>query len=191
VQSIVEQQVKADGLRGVLARVDVGNRTLGRIAVGNSIAGVRTNFRMHFRIGSIAIPYVIDVLLQLQDAGRLSLDDPLSKWLPELRDGDRVTLRMLANSTSCYADWAQENPAFINTLYANVFRQWTTNELLKIALARPVVCAPGTCFHYAHTNFVILDKVIHRVTGRPVAQLLRPTRPAPARTAPHGDLGAA
>jgi len=65
---------------------------------------------MHFRIGSIAIPYVIDLLLQLQDRGRLSLDDPVSNWLPDLPNADRVTLRMLANSTSGYADWIQENP---------------------------------------------------------------------------------
>jgi D-alanyl-D-alanine carboxypeptidase len=173
VRAIVDQQVRANGLRGVLARVDLGNRTLARVAAGDSMAGVPANFRMHFRIGSIAIPYVIDVLLQLQDAGRLSLDDRVSKWLPKLPNADRVTLRMLANSTSGYADWIQENPAFVNTLYANVFRQWTTNELLQIALARPVLCQPGTCFHYAHTNFIVLGKVIQRVTRRPVTELLR------------------
>lgn len=107
VEAIVHRQVEANGLRGVLARVDLGNRTLARVAAGNSMPGVPTNFRMHFRIGSIAIPYVIDVLLQLQDAGRLSLDDPLSKWLPKLLNADRVRLRMLANSTSGYADWAR------------------------------------------------------------------------------------
>src|SRR3954454_13204600 len=173
VEAIVHRQVAANGLRGGLARVDVANRTMARVAAGNSMPGVPTNFRMHFRIGSIAIPYVIDVLLQLRDAGRLSLDDPLSNWLPELPNADRVTLRMLANSTSGYADWIQENPTFSNTLYANVFRHWTTNELLDIALARPVLCQPGTCFHYAHTNFIVLGKVIERVTRRPVTQLLR------------------
>jgi D-alanyl-D-alanine carboxypeptidase len=128
---------------------------------------------MHFRIGSIAIPYVIDLLLQLQDKGRLSLDDPVSKWLPDLPNADRVTLRMLANSTSGYADWIQENPDFLNTLYAGVFRQWQTEELLEIALARPRLCEPGACFHYAHTNFIILGKVIREVTGQRVAKLLR------------------
>jgi CubicO group peptidase (beta-lactamase class C family) len=111
------------------------------------MTGVPTNLRMHFRIGSIAIPYVIDLLLQLQDRGRLSLDDPVSNWLPGLPNADRVTLRMLANTTSGYADWIQEDPDFINTLHAGVFRQWRTEELLEIALARPRLCEPGTCFH--------------------------------------------
>jgi D-alanyl-D-alanine carboxypeptidase len=173
IQAIVDQSLEENDLRGVLTRVDLRDRTLARVAAGESMAGVPTNLRMHFRIGSIAIPYVIDLLLQLQDRGRLSLDDPVSNCLPDLPNADRVTLRMLANTTSGYADWIQENPDFINTLYAGVFRQWKTEELLKIALARPRLCEPGTCFHYAHTNFIILGKVINRVTGQPVAKLLR------------------
>jgi D-alanyl-D-alanine carboxypeptidase len=173
IQAIVDRSVEDNGLRGVLTRVDLGDRTLARVAAGESMAGVPTNLRMHFRIGSIAIPYVIDLLLQLQDKGRLSLDDPVSKWLPDLPNADRVTLRMLANSTSGYADWIQENPDFLNTLYAGVFRQWQTEELLEIALARPRLCEPGACFHYAHTNFIILGKVIREVTGQRVAKLLR------------------
>ena len=110
VRAIVERSIQDNGLRAALARVDLGGRTLVRVAAGESMAGVPANLRMHFRNGSIAIPYVIDLLLQLQDKGRLSLDDPVSKWLPHLPNADRVTLRMLANSTSGYADWIQENP---------------------------------------------------------------------------------
>ena len=99
-------------LRGVITRIDLGDRTLARVAAGNSMEGVPTNFRMHFRIGSIAIPYVIDLLLQLEDKGRISLDDRLSKWFPEFPNADLITLRMLASSTTGYPDWIQENPAF-------------------------------------------------------------------------------
>jgi D-alanyl-D-alanine carboxypeptidase len=173
IRAIVERSVKDNGVRAALTRVDLGDRTIARVSVGESMAGVPANLRMHFRIGSIAIPYVIDLLLQLQDEGRLSLDDSVSNWLPSLPDADRVTLRMLATSTSGYADWVQENPDFVQTLYADVFRQWQTKELLEIALARPRVCQPGTCFHYAHTNFIILGMVIQAVTGKPVEKLLR------------------
>ncbi len=46
------------------------------------MTGVPATTRMHWRIGSMAIPYVTTLLLQLQDRGKLSLDDPVSKWLP-------------------------------------------------------------------------------------------------------------
>src|SRR5215218_8950351 len=206
VDAIVNRAVQDNDLRAVLLRIDVGDRTLTRISAGESMPGVPATRRMHFRIGAIAIPYLIDLLLQLQDSGRLSLDDPVSKWFPDLPNADRVTLRMLANSTSGYADWVQGNDEFSATLLDDVFRQWKTRELLDIALARPLVCAPGACFHYAHTNFVILDKVIHEVTGQSIAKLTRrrifrplglrqtkisalPAIPSPALHAYSGDRG--
>jgi D-alanyl-D-alanine carboxypeptidase len=173
VKKIVNRTLVEQHLRAALVRVDVGNRTLATATSGQSMAGVPASLRMHFRIGSIAIPYLIDLVLQLQDQGRLSLDDPVSKWFPRLPNADRVTLRMLASVTSGYPDWIQENPTFINTLYANPFRQWTTQELLNIALARPLICDPGTCFHYAHTNFIILARVVQKIAGRPLERLLR------------------
>ena len=48
------------------------------------MAGAPANMKMHFRIGSMAIPHLITLLLQLQDEGRLSLEDPLSNWLPQV-----------------------------------------------------------------------------------------------------------
>jgi len=173
VRSIVDRAVEENNLNAALVRVDVGNRTLATATPGESMAGVPATPRMNFRIGAIAIPYVVDLLLQLQDRGALSLDDRVGKWLPNLPNADRVTLRMLASSTSGYPDWIQGNPQFQEELLADVFRQWTTSELLGVAFAQPLICGPGECFHYAHTNFAILGKVIHRVTGRPVEKLLR------------------
>jgi CubicO group peptidase (beta-lactamase class C family) len=173
VRSIVRQVVEEDDLNAALVRVDVGNRTLATATPGESIAGVPATPRMNFRIGANAIPDVVDLLLQLQDRGALSLDDPVGEWLPNLPNADRVTLRMLASSTSGYPDWIQGNPQFQEELLADVFRRWTTSELLGVAFAQPLICGPGECFHYAHTNFAILGKVIHQVTGRPVEKLLR------------------
>jgi D-alanyl-D-alanine carboxypeptidase len=58
-------------------------------------------------------------------------------------------------------------------LFENPFRQFTSNELLHWAFTLPVACAPGTCFHYAHTNFAILSQVIAQVTGESVSKLIR------------------
>ena len=80
---------------------------------------------------------------------------------------------MLANNASGYRDYLQGNPAFEEALYANVFRQWRPEELLDYTFARPAACDPGTCFDYSHANFVILSDVVHEVTGKPVAKLMR------------------
>jgi CubicO group peptidase (beta-lactamase class C family) len=173
VAAIARRALAELGLRAVILRVAVGGRPLVTIALGNSMIGVPANPRMHFRIGSMAIPYLTNLLLQLQDDGRLSIHDKLSKWFPHLPNAKRITLEMLANNTSGYPDWIQGNPVFVDALFADVFRQWTPDELLAFAFDRPLACAPGTCFNYAHTNYVILSKVLRAVTGKPVASLMR------------------
>ncbi|MQA73549.1 MAG: serine hydrolase [Solirubrobacterales bacterium] len=173
VVTLARRAMRENGLRAVILRVDVGERNLVTTALGHSMVGVPATERMHFRIGSMAIPYLTTLLLQLRDEGRLRLDDKLADWFPELPEADRITLRMLANNTSGYRDYIQGNPAFAETLYANVFRQWKPAELLATALDRGPACEPGACFNYAHTNFILLSKVLREVTGRPVAKLMQ------------------
>ena len=160
-------------LNAVILRVDIGRRTVVDAALGHSMTGIPATTDMHFRIGSIAIPYLTTALLQLTEERRLSLDDKVSKWFPAYPNADKITLRMLATATSGYEDYTQNNPEFDEALAANEFRQWTEDELLGIAFAKPPACDPGACFHYAHTNFIVLGKILSRVTGQPVASLLR------------------
>ena len=173
IRALARRVAAGNDLRAVLLRVDVGGRTLATSALGNSMAGTPANLRMHFRIGSMAIPYLITLLLQEQDRGRLDLDDHVSKYLTDVPNANRITLRMLANSTSGYQDWIQGNQAFVDLLLSDVFRQWTPAELMRIAFARGPACDPGSCFHYAHTNFAVISRILRKVTGRPVATLMR------------------
>ncbi|MBS1863998.1 MAG: class A beta-lactamase-related serine hydrolase [Actinobacteria bacterium] len=168
IEAIVRDEMARQGLKAAIVRVDTGTRPLLSRAYGQSMAGVPANTRMHFRIGSMAIPYLITVLLQLQEEGRLSLDDKLSEYRPQLPDANQITLRMLAENTSGYLDWIQGNKSFATALFGNVFKQWSVRELLAIAFARGMGCAPGTCFKYAHTNYAVLAQVISVVTGHSV-----------------------
>jgi D-alanyl-D-alanine carboxypeptidase len=172
VEAMVRAAMPEMGLRSTIIRVDTGEEALVDAAFGNSMKGTPASPRMYWRIGSIAIPYLIDVLLQLQDEGKLSLDDPLSKYRPNFPEANEVTLRMLASVTSGYPDFIQGNEAFQKQLFENPFRQWTPDELIHWAFTLPVVCKPETCFHYAHTNFAILSQVISKVTGKSISALI-------------------
>jgi D-alanyl-D-alanine carboxypeptidase len=172
IAAITRETMRSLGIRATILRVDTGTRPLLSKAFGTSMAGVSASRDMHFRIGSMAIPHLITLLLQLEDEGRLSLDDKLSTFLPGMPDADRITLRMLANNTSGYPDWIQGNQSFVELLLANVFKQWTVSELLAHAFARGPACDPGTCFNYAHTNYAVLSKVISTVTGRSIDSLM-------------------
>lgn len=172
IEAMVEAAMPELGLRATIMRVDTGEEPLVNAGFGNSMKGVPASPRMYFRIGSIAIPYLINLLLQLEDEGKLSLNDKLAKYRPNFPEANEVTLRMLANVTSGYPDWVQHNEPFQKLLFENPFRQFTSNELLHFAFTQPVACAPGTCFHYAHTNFAILSQVISKVTGEPISKLI-------------------
>jgi D-alanyl-D-alanine carboxypeptidase len=173
VEGIVRGAMSEMGLRASIVQVDTGDEALVRAGFGNSMKGTPARPDMYFRIGSIAIPYLINLLLELEAEGKLSLDDPLSKYRPNFPEAEDVTLRMLASVTSGYPDWIQGNEPFQKVLLENPFRQWTSNELLHWAFTLPTVCPPGTCFHYAHTNFAILAQVVSQVTGKSVATLMR------------------
>ena len=172
VRHIAASVMAEEGGRAVIVRVDLGGRTLVNRAYGKSMEGVRARPDMHFRPGAMTIPMLTTLLLQLQDEHRLDLDDPLSRWYPQFPNADRVTLRMLASSTTGYPDYIQGNPPFLADFHADVFRHWTDDELLGYAFRQPLPCAPGACFHYAHTNFVILGRVVERVTRRSVTSLI-------------------
>jgi CubicO group peptidase (beta-lactamase class C family) len=173
IVSIAKSVMAKDDAKGVVLRVDIGNDTIVNKGLGISQIGSPVTPDMYWRPGSMAIPMLTSIELQLQQQGKLSLDDPLSKWYPEYPNADKVTLRMLSSVTSGYPDFIQENPPFQAALLAEPFRQWTDDELLHYAFALPIVCAPGTCFHYAHTNFILLGNVIQKVTGKSVTDLIQ------------------
>jgi D-alanyl-D-alanine carboxypeptidase len=172
IDAIVQAAMAKHHLKAVLAGVAIDGRPLAMLAKGESMTGVQATPAMHFRAGAVAIAYMGTVLLQQHDKGVLALDDKLSKWFPSYPNADRITLAMLANSSSGYADYVAD-PSFVANYLADPFRQWSPEELTAIAFRRPMVCAPATCWSYAHTNFVVLGQVLEKATGRPLDELIR------------------
>jgi CubicO group peptidase (beta-lactamase class C family) len=172
IDRIVRDGMARHRLKAVLAGVSVDGRPLFVAAWGESMTGVPATPDMHFRNGAVAIAYIGTVLLQLHDKGVLNIDDTLSRWFPDYPRADRITLKMLINGTSGYPDYVPYQK-FIDLFYADPFRQWTPDELVALALERPLPCEPGACWSYAHTNFVILGKVLEKASGRPLEDLIR------------------
>lgn len=168
LRAIVADGMREQGLRAAIVDISVGGVPVLSQAWGESGDGQAATFDMHWRNGAIAIAYLATVMLQLQDQGLLSIDDKLSKWLPQLPQADRITLAMLANNSSGYADYVNFLP-----LMDDVHRQWTQDELLAGGLDQPMKCAPGTCFAYSHANYVILGRVLSMAGGKPVADLIQ------------------
>ncbi|MFD7975434.1 serine hydrolase domain-containing protein [Streptomyces sp. NPDC059071] len=169
---IAEQAKKDMALKSVILRVTVDGREVVTTALGESMTGVPAEPAMHFRNGNIAISYMGTALLRLVDQGRVGLDDPVARWLPDLPQGERITLRMLGASTTGLVDYVRL-PAFQNAVSADPFRQWTAKELVKLSTDQQRWYAPGTNWSYSHANFVLLGAALEKITGTRLDALLR------------------
>jgi D-alanyl-D-alanine carboxypeptidase len=134
-----------------------------------------------FRAGSVTKTFVATVIMQLVAEHRLRLDEPVDRWLPGLLpDRGPITVRELLNHTSGLynlTDALPLNPP-IDFLPLR-WKTWTTNGLVKFAIAHGSLFDPGTEYHYSDTDYLVLGLLINRVTGRSYAQeindrILRP-----------------
>jgi D-alanyl-D-alanine carboxypeptidase len=123
-----------------------------------------------FSIASITKTFVTATIMQLVDEGTLSLDTRLSRFLPDYPRAKRITIRQLLAHTSGVFNYF-ESAAYQRAAYRDPSRRWTTKQILGFTGAP--YCAPGDCFHYSNTNFVLLGEVIRSVTGRSVAREIR------------------
>lgn len=173
VLRIVADTMARAHLKAAIVRVTANGKEIVTKAFGESMTGVPATTDMQFRNGAVAISYVSTLLLKLVDEKKVSLDDKLSKWLPDFPNADRVTLGELAQMTSGYPDYVLGNDAFDAQLYADPFRQWTTQELLAQISSRPLFYEPGANWNYAHTNYVLLGLALEKATGQDMPTLLR------------------
>jgi CubicO group peptidase (beta-lactamase class C family) len=172
IGEIVRQAMETQNVRAAIVKVTKGDRVIIRKAYGPSMTGVPATPEMHFRNGAVAFAYLGTLLMRLVDQKKVKLNDTVDKWMPNLRDADKVTLRMLANQTSGYPDY-ETDQKFVDAFEADPFHIFTFQERLDIAFSRTSQFAPGKNWSYAHTNFMILGEILAKVGEKPLDALLR------------------
>lgn len=166
LQSAVDQarqSVKAPGL--IIALRQPGGE-LQELASGmaNVEQGVPLRPGDCFPVGSITKLFTAVMVLELADEGKLSLDDPLSKYQPRFPDGQAVTLRMLLSHSSGIWDYADLHlPIELVPLVAS--QSYAPQDIIDFVASKPVYFAPGSGFHYSNSNYIILGRIIEQVTG--------------------------
>jgi D-alanyl-D-alanine carboxypeptidase len=123
---------------------------------------------MRYGIGSISKQFTAAAVLLLQQEGKLSLDDPVSRYVPGLTRGDDVTIRQLLSHTSGYQDfWPQDYvpPAMEKPV--------TPQAILDRWARQPLDFEPGTRWQYSNTNFEIAALIVQKVSGTPFFQFVR------------------
>jgi D-alanyl-D-alanine carboxypeptidase len=121
-----------------------------------------------FRIYSITKTFTAAIVLRLVDRGELSLEDPISRWYPNLPNAGTIRIRHLLAHTSGLYDCLVDD-----AVVAGRHDVWDHDELIEIAGAHGARFAPGAKAEYVNTNYLLLGRIIEHVTGRTYARVLR------------------
>ncbi|GCE23968.1 hypothetical protein KDK_77680 [Dictyobacter kobayashii] len=124
------------------------------------------------RIGSITKTMVGTVILQLVQEKKIQLDDPIQHYLPNIKNGQAITIRQLLHMTSGLFDYVEDR-SFRQTLDQDPNKIWSPGELVSISMRHAPYSPPGQQYHNSSTNFIILGQLIERITHKPVETVLQ------------------
>lgn len=124
-----------------------------------------TNTR--YAIGSISKQFTVAAILLAAEQGKLSLDDKVSKYFPDLTRANEITIRQLLSHTSGYEDYAPQD---------YIIPEWTKpttpENLLNKWAKKPLDFDPGTKWQYSNTNFVLAGRIFEKATGEKLVPFL-------------------
>jgi D-alanyl-D-alanine carboxypeptidase len=181
LQRMLDRAVTEVGVPGIVAEVrDAHGTWFGSAGVADLTSGRPRQRGEHVHVGSAGKAFTAAAMLRLEAEGRLSIEDPVEKWLPGVLDvngydGGRITLRHLLGNTSGLfatglAPELAERHATRAAFAEHRYDVWTPDELLRLAVSRPPVHEPGAAFTYSNGGFYLAGMIIERVTGNSYAE---------------------
>ncbi len=172
-KKLFQAYVDSDKVVGASAVVVKAGNETGRYDVGfaDRSANVKVDSQTIFHWGSITKSLTAISIMQLRDRGKLTLDDKIVRWVPELRTMhdpygmmDSITIRMLLSHTAGF-----QNPTwpYGNNEPWEPFEPTTWNQLVAMMPYQQLLFKPGARYSYSNPGFVYLARVIEQITGDP------------------------
>jgi CubicO group peptidase (beta-lactamase class C family) len=171
VRAYVEPYLEMKAFSGAILIAKQGKVILDEgFGMANYELSVPNTPRTKFHIASISKTFTAAAILILEDRGRLSVDDPVSKSIPDYPGGDKITIHHLLIHTSGipninnfpeYGEWSlhPQTPASLIEKFKN----------------RPLNFPPGTRYDYSNSNYNVLAAVIEKLSGRRYGDFLKET----------------
>ena len=137
-------------------------------AWGDARTGAPAAPAMRYAIGSVSKQFTATAVLLLAEEGKLSLDDSVARWFPELTRAREVTVRQLLSMTAGYQDyWPQDY------VYMAMQRPTTAEAIMQRWAKQALDFDPGTTWQYSNTNYVITGAIVEKAAGMPLMDFLR------------------
>ncbi|HEY0305639.1 MAG TPA: serine hydrolase domain-containing protein, partial [Longimicrobiales bacterium] len=165
--------------RAILANTGAPSATVGIVRGGQIVyeqsygngrvePNVAASPAMRYAIGSVSKQFTATAVLLLAEEGKLSLDDKVAKWFPQLTRANDITLRNLLSMTSGYQDyWPQDY------VFPDMQRPSAASEIMQRWAGKALDFEPGSKWQYSNTNYVIAAAIVEKVAGVPFMDFLR------------------
>jgi CubicO group peptidase (beta-lactamase class C family) len=121
-----------------------------------------------YAVGSISKQFTAAALLLLQEEGKISLEDKISKYFPEFTRANDISIRQLLSHTSGYEDYAPQDYIIPDWTHAT-----TPQAILNTWAKKPLNFDPGTRWQYSNTNFVLAGEIFEKASGRKLLEFLQ------------------
>lgn len=136
-----------------------------------------------FRIASITKTFVAAAILRLHEEGKLSINDPISKYVSKKHitilesdgyDLDKITVKQCLYHRSGLFDYALGSNAYVEEVIKDPKKRWSRTQQIQFAVDNgEPLGAPDTVFGYSDTGYVLLGETLETVTGKGLAEALR------------------
>ncbi len=136
-------------------------------AYGKANEGLPARPDQPYQIASNSKQFTAMALMLLRDEGKLSLDDPVSKYIPGVTEGDRITIRQLISHTSGLQDFWPQDYSFID-----MEKPATPQHIVDKWAKKPLDFEPGTRWQYSNTGYVVAGMIAEKVSGEPLVAYL-------------------
>src|SRR5687767_6724363 len=140
---------------------------------------------MRYAIGSVSKQFTATAILLLQEDGKLSLDDKVAKWFPQLTRAGDISIRQLLSMTSGYQDYWPQDYVFMD-----MQRPAPAREIMQRWAGKDLDFEPGSQWQYSNTNYVIAAAIVERVSGMRFMEFLTQRIFQPLKMTSVGDFDA-
>ncbi len=169
LDSFVAGELKAKELVGLSVALMIDGKVVLAKGYGQSSldSGAAVTPETPFAIGSITKQFTCACILKLAEAGKLSVDDKVAKYYPGLTRAGDITILDLMNHVSGYPDYYP-----LDFVDRRMLKEIAPDELIREYAGGKLDFEPGSQYSYSNTGFIILGRIVEKVSGQPFGRFL-------------------
>src|SRR4030095_328018 len=175
INKYIKAEMRIQKIPGLAYAVVLNDKIIdsGVYGLANVELNVPVNPRSLFNIGSIGKTFTATAIMLLQKDGKLSINDPINKYLDSLSETwSDITIKHLLSHTSGIKDHWHDFPGY-SFLKIDRKQEITEAQFIRIATSAPLNFTPGERWAYSNANFTLLGFIIHKVSGKPLSEFVK------------------